>query len=295
MNDNPSCIGQNPETGSMAEPNIVCGLLNKSGKYLTAEKFGNQINVKGTSLSTKQVWTIEPEGKGYEKCYLLSPMKQYVETAKSGTVSCENPEKQPSALFDVIITDEGRWVFKDTFGKYLVGSTEGLSTTMDAKNPEDYSWALHIYGVHPQGLMKSASSKRYVAVDGDELSCVSDVPWGNESIITIEFREGKYAVQDCKGRYLNGVSGQLEKSISPDCLFVRTFNGTAYSFRGTNGKFLTASGPKSKLTASRTKNDNDSLFIMEKCKCQILLTANNGKLVSIKQGKNLTNHEALMF
>ena len=46
---------------------IVFGLLNGQGKYLTAEKFGNQISVTGASLRQKQMWTFVQDEEGGSK------------------------------------------------------------------------------------------------------------------------------------------------------------------------------------------------------------------------------------
>lgn len=269
--------------GSTDNHQIVFGLMNQQGKYLTAEKFGNQISVTGTSLRAKQLWTFEPEGEGSTKGYLQSPQKNYLETTKTGTVSCETDEKQPSLLFDVSISEDGRWAFKDSFGKFLAGNTERLYTTMDSKQADEYLWAIHI-AAHPQCNIKSISRKRYVHLKEDEFTAEEDIPWGHDAVITVEFQKGKYALRDSQGRYLNGVSGKLEESMGKDSMFILSLQGNEFAFRASNGKYLTVHGPRKQLIASKQNPDNDTLFSLEESKAQVTLTANNGKKASIRQG-----------
>lgn len=263
---------------------IVFGLMNQEGKYLTAEKFGNQISVTGTSLRAKQLWVFEPEGgEGSTKGYLRSPQNNYLETSKTGTVVCDKDEKESSFLFDVTISDDGRWAFKDSFGKFLAGNTERLYTTMDSKQADEYLWAIHI-AAHPQCNMKSISRKRYVYLNDDELNANADIPWGHDSVITVEFQKGKYALRDSQGRYLNGNSGKLVDKMDPECLLVLSLQGNDFAFKASNGKYLQVHGPKGHLIGNKQNADKDALFSLEESKAQVTLTANNGKKASIRQG-----------
>lgn len=267
---------------------IVFGLMNQDGKYLTGEKFGNQINVTGTSLRAKQLWKFEPEGEGSTKGYLRSPQNNYLETSKTGTVICESEEKQPSLLFEVTISDDGRWAFKDSFGKYLAGSKSGLYTTMDPKQDSEYLWAIHI-AAHPQCNMKSIARKRYVHLNDDELQANEDIPWGHDSVITVEFQQGKYALRDSQGRYLDGVSGKMVDKMTPECLLILSLQGKEFAFKGNNGKYLQTHGPKGHLVANKQTMDNHTLFSLEESKAQVILIANNGKKASIRQGMCITS------
>lgn len=273
----------NGVSNGISDPEIVFGLMNHEERYLTAEKFGNQINVTGTSLRAKQLWVFEPEGEGSTKGYLRSPQKNYLETSKTGTVVCETDEKQPALLFDVSISDDGRWAFKDSFGKYFAGNKDRLYTTMDSKQADEYLWAIHIAG-HPQCNMKSISRQRYVHLDDDQLHATEDIPWGHDAVITVEFRKGKYALRDSQGRYLNGNTGKLMDNIDPECLLIISLQGHDFAFKTSNGKYLQAKGPKGHLIGNKPSIDKDALFSLEESKAQITLTANNGKKASIRQG-----------
>ena len=270
------------------EGGIVFGLMNQQGKYLTAEKFGNQINVTGTSLRSKQLWTFVPEGAESTKGYLQSPQKNFLETTKTGTVTCEAEEKELSLLFDVTVAEDGRWAFKDSFGKFLAGNTERLYTTMDSKQADEYLWAIHIAS-HPQCNLRSVSRKRYVCSKNDQLCAKEDIPWGHDAVMTLEFDKGKYSIRESTGRYLNGDTGDLETSVSPECQFSISLQDTEFAFKSNAGKYLTVHGPTGKLIANKKVISRDELFSLEESKAQVMLTASNGKTASIKQGNTRVN------
>ena len=266
---------------SKASFQIVFGLTNYEGKYLTAEKFGNQINVTGISLRAKQMWIFEQESDS--KGYLRSPQNNYLETNKHGDVICESDEKNIKFVFEVVINEDGKWSFRDVFGKYLAGNVERLYTTREQKISNDALWAIHM-AAHPQCNMKSVSRKQYVHLQENEFRANEDIPWGHDAVITVEFREGKYALRDSTGRYLDGLTGELEKSCTKDCIFVLSVHENLFAFRASNKKYLTVYGPKGRLVASRGSVGKDEVFSLEESKAQCVLTASNNKKVSIRQG-----------
>ena len=54
------------------------GLVNRHGKYLTAETFGFTINAAGTSLRRKQLWTVEHDQVDDDTVYLRSHLGRYM-------------------------------------------------------------------------------------------------------------------------------------------------------------------------------------------------------------------------
>ena len=262
---------------------ILFGLVNFEGKYLTAEKFGNQINVTGTSLRAKQMWCFE-QNEQSSKGYLKSPKSNYLETSKSGDVLCESNKKSSNFIFDVDINDEGKWSFRDRFGKYLCGNADRLYT--QPKLSDDALWGIHIAS-HPQCSILSPTRKRYVHSENGELCANENVPWGQDAVVTVEFQNGKYALRDSQGRYLNGLTGKLEDKISKESLFIISIYGNMFGLRAYNGKYLTTHGPQGKLVATKQILGKDEQFIFEESKPQCMLIASNGKKVSIRQGKNL--------
>jgi len=275
--------------GVKADTDIVFGLLSSTGKYLTAEKFGNQISVTGTSLRVKQMWTFVQDTEGGSKGYLRSPQNKYLETNKHGDVICENDEKEPSYVFDVTVTDDGKWTFRDVFGKYLAGNADRLYTTMDQKTNTEYYWAIHL-AAHPQVNMKSVSRKRYVHHQDDELRCNEDIPWGHDAVMTLEFINGKYCIR-CSNGILNGVTGEVSAARGDDSMFVLSIHDNSVAFRATNGKYLTVYGPSGKLIAMKGSVGKDELFLLEQSKAQCVLLASNEKKVSHRQGVDLTANQ----
>lgn len=255
------------------------GLMNYEGRYLTAEKFGNQINVKGNALRSKQIWMYEQEADCSSKGYLRNQQQRYLETGKNGNVLCESSEKEKEYLFDVEVTDDGKWAFKDVFGKYLTGNTERLHTVL--KRNAESLWAIHVTN-HPHCNVRNVSRQQYVTVNDNEFQANVDIPWGMECIVTLEFCKGKYAVKDTLGRYLNGVTGALENTCNDDCLLSILIQESSFAFRASNGKYLTVYGPNGKLVATKKAVGKDELFAFEGSKAQCFFTANNGKKVTLK-------------
>ncbi|XP_002155122.4 protein singed isoform X1 [Hydra vulgaris] len=266
---------------------IKFGLMNSEGFYLTSEKFGNQISVTGTSLRSKQVWHFEKSKSSSMKGYLRSPHLKYLESDKNGIVTCNSDTKCDSFLFEVELTDEGNWMFKDCSGKYLSGTSKNINCQLKEKAGLNAIWAIHITN-HPQCNIMSVARKRYVHVSDEEFRADEDLPWGKEYVITIEFCNGKYAFRDLSGRYLNGVTGYLDEKCSNDTLFVLYLNGLMYGFKCNNNKFLTVQGSKGKLIANKDNFGKDEQFLIEESKPQCIFTASNGKKFSVKQGVDVT-------
>ena len=280
-------ISNGHSNGVKTDTLIVFGLMNFQGKYLTAEKFGNQVSVTGTSLRAKQMWTFVQGTEGGSKGYLRSPQNNYLETNKHGDVVCENEEKNKAFIFDILVADDGKWAFRDTFGKYLAGNSERLYTTMEQKvNSESY-WAIHL-AAHPQVNLKNVCRKRYVHHQDEEMRCTEDIPWGHDAVITLEFSGGMYSLRCSNGAYLNGVSGEVTEKRNGDSMFVLSIHDNSFAFRATNGKYLTVYGPTGKLIATKGNVGKDELFLLEESKAQCVLLASNDKKVSHRQGQCYT-------
>ena len=86
--------------------------------------------------------------------------------------------------------------------------------TCTAKVPTDTEfWSVHL-GARPQVTLKSVGRKRYAHLgEGqDEIYVDSNVPWGADTLFTLEFREGNYALHTCNNKYLQR-DGKLQVSF----------------------------------------------------------------------------------
>lgn len=57
---------------------------------------------------------------------------------------------------------------------------------------------------------------------GDQLTTDEDIPWGADAMITLNYVDGRYALQAFDGRFLSE-SSQLIKKLDDSCKFVLVF------------------------------------------------------------------------
>ena len=66
--------------------------------------------------------------------------------------------------------------------------------------------------------MRHALRKRYARLENDEIHVDEVIPWGSDCLITIEFRDERYAIRTSNGMYLSK-DGKLVQEASEDTLF----------------------------------------------------------------------------
>ena len=209
-------------SGTSARWNL--GLMNTEGKYLTGENFGFKINATGNTLRKKQKWSIEQDTD--EHVYLISPLGCYLSSDKYGKITCEKTCPDEHCGFFLETNSDGKWAFKSAaYGYYFGGSGDHLHCF--SKTPE--LWTVHL-AIHPQINLRHALRKRYARLEDDEIHVDEIIPWGSDCLITIEFREEKYAIRTSNGMYLSK-DGKLVNLPSEDTLFNIEFHRGCVAFK----------------------------------------------------------------
>ncbi|GFR65618.1 fascin [Elysia marginata] len=270
------------------------GLINSSGKYLTAESFGFKINVSGTTLKKKQTFVLEQDLKE-EIVYLRSHMGRYMSADKYGNVTCEAEEKDESEKFSVEYdkAGSGRWAFKNVaHGNYLSGTEDNFKCF--AKNvTESELWVVQL-SIHPQVNLKNVNRKRYAHLKDEELQVTEVIPWGQEALIILHFDNGKYALKTYDNRFLTREGG-LSAELTDDSRFtleIRSGATSGLAFKDCTGTYLTAVGSTATMKGRNKTVSKDELFLLEDSCPQVILTslANNRK-VSIRQGVDVSANQ----
>jgi hypothetical protein len=178
-------------------------------------------------LRKKQKWSLE-QCDTDECVYLISPLGNYLCSDKYGRLTCDTPSSQsPECKFHLETSlIDGKWAFRSAIHNYYLGGT-GDKLHCFSKTPE--YWTVHL-GIHPQINLRHALRKRYARLDEDEMHVDELIPWGSDCLVTIEFREERYAIRTSNGMYLNR-DGKLVALPSEDTLFSVEFHRGCVAFR----------------------------------------------------------------
>ncbi|XP_034830548.1 protein singed [Maniola hyperantus] len=294
MNGAGDIITQNQQRGWW-----TIGLINSRYRYLTAETFGFKINANGTSLKKKQIWTLEPaSGNANDSMiYLRSHLDKYLAVDSFGNVTCESEEKEPGSKFQISVSDDGtgRWALRNVERGYFLGSSSD-KLTCTAKVPGDAElWHVHL-AARPQVNLRSIGRKRFAHLSEslDEIHVDANVPWGEDTLFTLEFRAdegGKYALHTCNNKYLSA-GGKLLDTCTSECLFSAEYHAGALALRDSAGAYLAPIGSKAVLKTRSTAVTRDELFSLEDSLPQAaFIAALNEKYVSVKQGVDVTANQ----
>ena len=283
--------GLNGVKGADGQLSWSIGLKNHKGKYLTAESFGFEINTSASTLRFKQVWTLEIDG---EDVYLRSHLGRYLSTDKKGNVKCDSERRGPENKFRIEYHEDGRWRFRTELDqkKTHFGIVDDLPSIREQDDPST-NWTVAL-AIHPQVILRHNNRKRYAHLNEEqgEIQCNEAVPWGEDSLITLEFVEGKYALRAFDKRYLHK-DGTLVAGSSKDTLYKLRIttgrqNAGFLALASSDNSYLTAVGTNGTLKAGKknasSNASKDETFTIEDSHPQANFTAHNGKFVSIKQG-----------
>jgi len=297
-----SLVGQNGHqnngTNGTAATEKGCwtvGLINSKFKYLSAETFGFKVNSNGKTLKKKQVWILEPSGDG-DTIVLRSHLNKYIAVDQFGNVTCDQDDKDETSKFEISVSDDfsGRWAFKSMARGYFLGaSSDTLICT--AKHPGDAElWYVHL-AARPQVNLLSVGRKRFAHLSDvqDEIHVEENVPWGEDTLFTLEFREeaNKYAIHTCNNMYLQK-DGKLVPSVNKDCYFACEYHGGFIALRDAKGLYLAPIGSRAVLKTRSSSVSKDELFSLEDSSPQAsFVAASNTRYVSVKQGVDVTANQ----
>ena len=256
------------------------GLVNFQNKYLTAESFGFQVNASGVHLKKKQMWVVEQDAT---HIFLKSHLGRYLTADKNGKLSCEAEEREDDAKFTVLYQADGKLALKSKYDRYLGGEEDQINCFATSVTKVE-SWTLQL-AIHPQVNLLHVVRKRYAHLESDEVQVTEDIPWGESALITLEFKNGRYALLTSDSRYLNS-DGSLDGTLKEKGQYLIEFHEGRVAFRTHEGKFLTCVGNKGKIQSSKKGvAGRDEQFALVDNHPQCMLTAQNERMVSIRQGR----------
>ena len=118
------------------------------------------------------------------------------------------------------------------------------------------------------------------------------IPWGPNSIFTVEYHTGKYLIKTPDNRYLkrDGTLVSTKEKQAQYTLELRVnpeskLEGIA--FCDDDGKFLSGVGHTGTLQSRNTKITDDEIFLLEESPPQIVLECPNGSNATIQAGYEL--------
>lgn len=138
--------------------------------------------------------------------------------------------------------------------------------------------------------LRSVGRKRFahLSENFDEIHVDANVPWGEDTLFTLEFRVddgGKYALHTCNNKYLSR-EGKLVDTCNPNCMFSLEYHGGLLALRDKSGAYLSPIGSKATLKTRSQSVTKDELFSLEDSLPQAsFIAALNSRYVSVKQGE----------
>lgn len=138
--------------------------------------------------------------------------------------------------------------------------------------------------------LRSVGRKRFahLSENFDEIHVDANVPWGEDTLFTLEFRVddcGKYALHTCNNKYLSR-EGKLVDACNANCLFSLEYHGGLLALRDRSGAYLSPIGSKAVLKTRSQSVTKDELFSLEDSLPQAsFIAALNSRYVSVKQGE----------
>ncbi|KAL3314524.1 Fascin [Cichlidogyrus casuarinus] len=286
-----------------------------SGRFLTIEVFNNDINVSGTTMRKRQVWTllVNPALSSDTEIpvvYWLSPFGRLLSADKDGKVSCSTtqPTKDEEFILEFNPSGNGELALRSNVHGYYLNGNE---TQVSCFSKTVRWWVIRLAN-HPQINVKNLFRNRYAHLHGNksELRCDLAQPWDQESVLRLVqlplptsgpvskvHRYGQVAICTESGQLCDqgfqylAPDGSLVDQVTDQCMFsleIRPGAPTLFSFRHVeSGAYLSAVGQgtlKTKSNQNASTRGKEEMFIIERAACQVAVLAYNDKFVSMKQG-----------
>ncbi|XP_037348384.1 fascin-2 isoform X2 [Talpa occidentalis] len=282
-----------PGNGLHRALKIQFGLLNDADRYLTAESFGFKVNASAPGLKRKQTWVLEPSpGQGPAVLLRSSHLGRYLSAGEDGRVACEAERPGRDCRFLVLPQPDGRWALRsEPHGRFFGGAEDRLSCFATAISAAEL-WTVHL-AIHPQAHLRSESRRRYAHLcpQGDEMVADSDAPWGVGALVTLAFRDRRYCLRCCDGRFLRQ-DGRLVREPEARACYTLELKAGKLALKDCDGHYLAPVGPAGTLRAGRnTRPGKDELFALEESPPQVALLAANRRYVSVRQGVNVSANQ----
>jgi fascin 1/2 len=243
-------------------------------------------------MKKKQIWFLESNeaGSGDDavagNVFIRSHLGKYLTVDGDGKFLGNGDSKGAEQAFNIEAQDDGRWALRSAkYGWYAGGSGENL-TAFTKEVAEDRLWTVRL-AMHPMVTVRNIKRKAYVHLSEKALTTDEITPWGDDAVLSVIFFEnGSYGLQACNGGYMSA-SGQLSEPDAPGPAnqFTIEFQGGMVSFKSlTTQKYITSLGASGLCKATKATITDDERYQLENSYPQMILKANNGKLLSIKQG-----------
>ncbi|GAB6020402.1 hypothetical protein CHUAL_003103 [Chamberlinius hualienensis] len=268
------------------------GLLNSKHKYLTAETFGFKINANGISLKKKQMWNLESWGCDGGVC-IRSHLDRYLAVDQFGNVTCDHEEKDAGSKFSIEVAEDGtgRWAFRNEVRGYFLSASDDKLNCSSKSAGDAELWTVHL-AARPQVNIRSVGRRRFARLSdsAEEIHVDANVPWGKDTLFTLEFRNDKYAIHTCNNKYLSP-DGKLVDGCQKECLFTVEFHNGCLALRDKVGQYLSPIGAKAVLRTRSQTVTKDELFTLEEALPQASFVSGKLKYVSVKQGVDVTANQ----
>uniref|UniRef100_A0A0X3PMM8 Fascin-2 n=1 Tax=Schistocephalus solidus TaxID=70667 RepID=A0A0X3PMM8_SCHSO len=291
-----------------------------SGRLLTSETFQGALNVSGTSLKRRQIWTIYVDAANPTAFFLQNHMGHYLSASHDGKVSvlAEEPGEEERFFIDTDVSGSGLVTVKSA--KYLL-YLQWTDNGMRCFSKEPVWWGTR-WAIHPQVHLLSVHRNNYIrsANKDSELRAVQKAPKSKKFLFWLEQmplskmtpRPGadsltkgevgcfsRVAIRSQSGRYLCS-NGSMADEIRKGAFFSIIFKPSktpCVLLKDEFGDYLTVlSNGRLMIRPRSTDPRREDFFALKTPSIQVRMWAFNKKFACVKHGLsfNATDDEIQM-